>query len=48
MATNLLFLRITNITATLQWYQSIGFRCLGTYQEPGCEIDWALLDWEGA
>jgi len=26
----------------------IGFNCLGTHQEPGCELDWALLDWQGA
>ena len=48
MALCLSFLRVPNISKTLQWYETIGFKCLGTHQEPGCELDWALLDWDGA
>jgi uncharacterized glyoxalase superfamily protein PhnB len=42
------FLRVPDITATITWYEAIGFTCLGTHQEPGCELDWALLDMGGA
>ena len=48
MATCICFLRVPDISKTVQWYESIGFKCLGTHQEPGCELDWAMLDWEGA
>ncbi len=48
MAACLSFLRVPDVLKTLQWYQSIGFTCLGTHQDPGCEMSWALLDWEGA
>jgi len=47
-ATCLSFLRVPDIAKTIAWYQSIGFNCLGTHAEPGCELDWALLDWQGA
>jgi hypothetical protein len=35
---------------TIKWYESIGFKCIGTNEiwEPGCELNWAHLDWEGA
>ena len=42
------FLRAKNIQNTILWYKKIGFKCVATHQEPGCELDWALLDWEGA
>lgn len=48
MATCISFLRVPDIHETIQWYKRIGFKCLGTHQEPGCELDWALLDWDGA
>lgn len=48
MATCISFLRVPDIAQTIAWYESIGFKCLGTHQEPGCALDWALLDWEGA
>lgn len=48
MTTCLSFLRVSDIAATIDWYQSIGFVCLGTHQEPGCALDWALLDLNGA
>jgi hypothetical protein len=48
MATCISFLRVPDIFKTVKWYESIGFKCIGTHQEPGCELDWALLDWLGA
>lgn len=47
-ATCLSFLRVPDVLKTMEWYIGIGFKCLGTHQEPGCELDWALMDWEGA
>ena len=48
MATCISFLRVPDIAQTIQWYEAIGFKCVATHQEPGCELDWALLDWDGA
>lgn len=48
MAICISFLRVPDILKTIKWYENIGFKCIGTHQEPGCELDWALLDWEGA
>lgn len=48
MATCLPFLRVPDVRKTMEWYTAIGLICLGTHQEPGCELDWALLDWDGA
>ena len=48
MATCVSFLRVPDIAQTIDWYETIGFTCAGTHQEPGCELDWALLDWNGA
>ena len=48
MATCLSFLRVHDVEKTLNWYMNLGFKCLGTHAEPGCGLDWALLDWEGA
>ena len=42
------FLRVPDVLKTIEWQRSIGFTCLGTHQEPGCELDWALIDWQGA
>jgi len=48
MTTCLSFLRVPDIEQTLEWYLKLGFKCLGTHAEPGCGMDWALLDWDGA
>jgi hypothetical protein len=48
MASCISFLRVADILKTIKWYESIGFECVGTHQEPGCELDWAMLDWQGA
>lgn len=48
MAKCIAFLRVPDVEKTLEWYLDIGFKCLGTHSEPGCLIDWALLDWDGA
>lgn len=48
MAVCLSFLRVPDVSKALEWYQSIGFKCLGTHGEPGCGLDWALMDWDGA
>ena len=48
MATCTSFLRVPDILKTIEWYQAIGFKCLATHQDPGCAVDWALLDWDGA
>ena len=48
MASCTTFLRVPDIPKTIQWYESIGFRCIATNLEIGCELDWALIDWDGA
>jgi hypothetical protein len=50
MATCIPFLKVAEINKTIDWYESIGFVCTGTNQkwEPGCEINWAELAWQGA
>ena len=48
LATCLSFLRVPDVLETIEWYTRLGFKCLATHQEPGCGVDWALLDWQGA
>jgi catechol 2,3-dioxygenase-like lactoylglutathione lyase family enzyme len=50
MATCVAFIGVPDIAATIKWYEDIGFQCTGTNHiwEPGCELNWAELDWEGA
>jgi uncharacterized glyoxalase superfamily protein PhnB len=48
MAECLAFLRVPDIAKTITWYEQLGFVCLGMHQEPGCDLDWAMLDWGGA
>ena len=48
MATCISFLRVPDIAQTINWYERIGFKCVGKHQEPGCALDWAMLDLEGA
>lgn len=42
------FLRVTDIATTIRWYEQIGFACTGTHQEPGCDLDWAQLEYDDA
>ncbi|HTF20270.1 MAG TPA: glyoxalase superfamily protein [Chryseolinea sp.] len=42
------FLRVPDVGSTVDWYKQIGFVCLATHEEPGCGLDWALMDWRGA
>ena len=44
------FLKVKNVEQTMNWYKAIGFDCTGTNQvwEPGCELNWARLEWDGA
>jgi uncharacterized glyoxalase superfamily protein PhnB len=50
VATCIPFLAVLDIEQTIKWYEAIGFTCIGTNHiwEPGCELNWAHLDWEGA
>ena len=50
MATCIPFLPVPDIDQTIKWYEGIGFKCIGTNHiwEPGCDLNWAHLDWEGA
>ena len=50
MAKCVAFLRVPDIAQTIAWYTSIGFTCTGTNHiwEPGCELNWAEMNWEGA
>lgn len=48
MATLLPFLRIPDIAFAKAWYESIGFNCIGTHEEPGCGLDWAMMAWDDA
>lgn len=50
MATCIPFLRVADISQTIQWYEAIGFTCTATNRiwEPDCEINWARIEWEGA
>ncbi|WP_276502072.1 VOC family protein [Terrimonas pollutisoli] len=44
------FLKVPDIGQTIKWYQDIGFECTATNHiwEPGCELNWARLEWNGA
>lgn len=42
------FLRVPDVARTVSWYREIGFACIATHEEPGCGLDWALMDWHGA
>lgn len=44
MAVIIPHLYVIDIANTIRWYEKIGFRCLGTHQEEGCELDWAMLE----
>ncbi|MGZ8554243.1 MAG: VOC family protein [Chitinophagaceae bacterium] len=44
------FLQVRNVDQTIKWYEDIGFTCVATnlIWEPGCELNWARIEWEGA
>lgn len=45
------FLRVANISDTIQWYESIGFQCTATnhiWEPEDCELNWAEMAWENA
>lgn len=48
MATCIPHLHVANILDTIQWYKKVGFDCIGTHHEEGCELDWAMLENDGA
>jgi hypothetical protein len=50
MAVCVPFLGVPDMDKAVAWYMSIGFDCTGTNQlwQPGSELSWAQLEWEGA
>lgn len=44
------YLKVENVEQTINWYKGIGFDCTATNQvwEPGCELNWARLEWDSA
>ncbi|MBX3239415.1 MAG: VOC family protein [Chitinophagaceae bacterium] len=43
MTTLLPFIRVPDVGFAKSWYESIGFTCIGTHEEPGCGLDWAMM-----
>lgn len=48
MTTLLPFIRIPDVAFAKAWYESIGFKCIGTHEDPGCGLDWAMMTWDDA
>jgi len=50
MALCIPFIGVPDIEQTINWYLNLGFSCTGSnrYWEPGSELVWAQLEWEGA
>lgn len=48
MTTLLPFIRIPDVAFAKAWYESIGFKCIGTHEEPGCGLDWAMMTLDDA
>ena len=50
MTTCVPFLRVSDIAATIRWYENIGFKCTATNHlwEPDCELNWAEMEWQGS
>lgn len=46
MTTLLPFIRVPDVDYARLWYETIGFKCVGTHEEPGCGLDWAMMTWE--
>lgn len=42
------FIRVPDVGHAKSWYESIGFSCIGTHEEPGCGLDWATMTLNGA
>ncbi|MFT3949611.1 MAG: hypothetical protein QM763_21790 [Agriterribacter sp.] len=43
MTTVLPFIRMPDVNFAKLWYEGIGFKCIGTHEEPGCGLDWAMM-----
>ncbi|MFT3679916.1 MAG: hypothetical protein QM791_06565 [Ferruginibacter sp.] len=37
------FIRVPDVGYAKSWYEGIGFTCVGTHEEPGCGLDWAMM-----
>lgn len=48
MTTLLPFIRVPDVSFAKSWYESIGFKCIGTHEEPDCGLDWAMMCWDDA
>jgi hypothetical protein len=48
MTTILPFIRVPDVAVAKSWYEAIGFKCIGTHEEPGCGLDWAMMCLEEA
>ena len=50
MAICIPFIGVPDLEKTITWYENLGFRCTGSnrFWEPGSELVWAQLEWEGA
>lgn len=42
------FVRVPDVKYAKSWYESIGFKCIATHEEPECGLDWAMMCWEDA
>jgi uncharacterized glyoxalase superfamily protein PhnB len=45
------FLKVTDIAATIEWYENIGFQCTATnhvWEPEDSELNWAEIAWEEA
>lgn len=48
MTTLFPFIRVPDVSIAKSWYESIGFDCTGIHEEPGCGLDWAMMQWDNA
>lgn len=50
MAVCIPFLGVTDVEATVVWYESLGFRCTGSnrFWDPIAPLTWAQMEWEDA
>lgn len=42
------FFRVPDVGFAKAWYESIGFTCVGTHEDPDCGLDWAMMAWDQA
>ena len=40
-------LNVQDVAKTVLWYQRLGFQVVATNEQPGCEMDWAFLVFDG-